>query len=67
MSGKSCEIFFAQIFQHGDCIGAVVGEGCSMPGSVEMPDKNVRAGSAAVDSPETEAAAAEGCEEAEVV
>ena len=67
MSGKSCEIFLRRSFQHGDCIGAVVVEGCRHAGSVEMPDKNVRAGSAAVDSPETEAAAAEGCEEAEVV
>ena len=67
MSGQSCEIFLRRSFCMATASVLSSAKDAGMPGSVEMPDKNVRAGSAAVDSPETEAAAAEGCEEAEVV
>ena len=67
MSGKSCEIFLRRSLSMATASVLSSARDADVPESVEMSDKNVRAGSAAVDRPETEAAAAEGCEEAEVV
>ena len=67
MPGKSCEIFLRRSFSMATASVLSSAKAADVPGSAETPDKNVRAGSAAVDRPETEAAAVEGCEEAEVV
>ena len=67
MSGKTCEFFLRRSLSMAPASVLSSARDADVSESVEMSDKDVRAGSAAVDRPESEAAAAEGCEEAEVV